>query len=573
VRTLCLPSQGLGNRRYRQLARFLLGTPLQDGRTRSGRLSPTMADRKTLRLPRHRRWPGHWARRALSAGLVAGLAAGCATPSAPVGRLPEPWVGELSLEGGAAPTAMAPATAHPIFGLLPTPLPEGVADVEPTPDAVRDPPVLRSSAETYVVQPGDSLNRIAGQFGVSAQSVLQANRLMNPDVLPVWTTLVIPAPVPQEAGPNNKLLPDSELVYSPAAVFFDVEHEVVRRGGYLSGYSEEVEERVLSGAEIVTLVARRYSVNPRLLLGLLEYQSGWLSAPNPETATRTYPMGFARLQREGLFSQLSLAADLLNNGYYLWRAGWKGPFVTVDSAAIPPGPGVNAGTVAVQYMFAQLYPSGEWRNVVGSEGFDATWTSLFGNPFRRGVEPLLPADLAQPALQLPFEDDAVWSFTGGPHSAWDTGAAWAALDFAPPGNALGCVLSDEWVTAAADGIVLRAGEGELILDLDQDGFEQTGWVLLYMHIESRDRIAVGSAVKAGDRLGHPSCEGGISYGTHVHLARKYNGEWIPADGSLPFNLDGWISFGAEYEYDGTLQRGGVVLEACDCRNADNQVSR
>jgi murein DD-endopeptidase MepM/ murein hydrolase activator NlpD len=505
--------------------------------------------------------------------VMIGMLTGCAEPALPAGRLPDPWLGELPLGTGGTPSPIASVTPHPIFSLLATPLPEGAIDVEPTPDAVRDAPVLRTEAETYVVQPGDSLNSIAGRFNVSGQSIMRANSLSNPDLLAVWMTLIIPAPIPQEAGPRNKLLPDSELVFGPAAAFFDVEQEVVQRGGYLAGYSEEVDDQVLSGAEIVELVATRYSVSPRLLLALLEYQSAWLSASNPDGSTLTYPMGFVRLQREGLFSQLSLAADLLNMGFYLWRAGWKGPFVTTDGAAIPPGAGINAGTVGVQYMFSELYASGEWRRAVGPDGFYATWTSLFGNPFRRGVEPLLPADLTQPALQLPFEDDATWSFTSGPHSAWDNGAAWAALDFAPPGNALGCVWSNEWVTAVADGIVLRAAQGELILDLDQDGFEQTGWVLLYMHIESRDRIAVGSVVDAGDRLGHPSCEGGVSYGTHVHIARKYNGEWIAADGSLPFEMDGWVSYGAGYQYDGTLQRGGVVLEACDCRNAGNQVAR
>jgi hypothetical protein len=94
-----------------------------------------------------------------------------------------------------------------------------------------------------------------------------------------------------------------------------------------------------------------------------------------------------------------------------------------------------------------------------------------------------------------------------------------------------------------------------------------------MHIESRDRVSVGSVLKAGDRIGHPSCEGGVSDGTHVHLARKYNGEWIPADAELRFNLDGWISSGTGIQYDGTLDRGEVSLEACSCRNDQNQVSR
>ena len=78
-------------------------------------------------------------------------------------------------------------------------------------------------------------------------------------------------------------------------------------------------------------------------------------------------------------------------------------------------------------------------------------------------------------------------------------------------------------------------------DLSGDGIEQTGWSVFYMHIESRDRMQPKTYVYAGDRIGHPSCEGGVSNGTHVHLARKYNGEWIPADGITPFELDGWIS--------------------------------
>jgi len=176
-------------------------------------------------------------------------------------------------------------------------------------------------------------------------------------------------------------------------------------------------------------------------------------------------------------------------------------------------------------------------------------------------------------LQLPFESEFVWSFTGGPHSAWGDYAGWAALDFAPPGDAFGCIISDEWVVAAADGLVVRAENGEVLLDLDGDGYEQTGWVLQYMHVESRHRVEAGTYLQAGDLIGHPSCEGGVTTGTHLHLARKYNGEWIPADGSIPFEMDGWSSSGAGWPYDGYLSRGSVVLEACACRNEFNQISR
>jgi hypothetical protein len=66
----------------------------------------------------------------------------------------------------------------------------------------------------------------------------------------------------------------------------------------------------------------------------------------------------------------------------------------------------------------------------------------------------------------------------------------------------------------------------------------------------------------------------VSNGTHVHLARKYNGEWIPADGNIPFNLDGWISSGNGVEYDGYLTRGGTRLEAMEGVFAGiNQISK
>jgi murein DD-endopeptidase MepM/ murein hydrolase activator NlpD len=204
---------------------------------------------------------------------------------------------------------------------------------------------------------------------------------------------------------------------------------------------------------------------------------------------------------------------------------------------------------------------------------DEAYSDLFGFPFDYSFEPLLPADLIQPPMQLPFETGKVWSFTSGPHGGWGDGAAWAALDFAPPGNALGCVPSDEWVTAVSDGLITRAQDGVVIQDLDGDGYEQTGWTVIYMHVESRDRVAQGTEIKAGERIGHPSCEGGFSNGTHVHLARRYNGEWISADGTLPFNLDGWISSGTGVQYDGYLLKENLIVEAWDARLPENQIQR
>jgi hypothetical protein len=115
-------------------------------------------------------------------------------------------------------------------------------------------------------------------------------------------------------------------------------------------------------------------------------------------------------------------------------------------------------------------------------------------------------------------------------------------------------------------MVARLDVGELVLDLDGDGDERTGWAIYYLHLATEGRPPLGAALKAGDPVGHPSCEGGSSTGTHVHIARKYNGEWLQADGMLPFNLEGWIAHNGRLPYLGTLTRMSQTVTACVCSN-------
>jgi len=167
----------------------------------------------------------------------------------------------------------------------------------------------------------------------------------------------------------------------------------------------------------------------------------------------------------------------------------------------------------------------------------------------------------------------LWSFTGGPHPAWEHEGALAALDFAPAADAQGCLPSDNWIVASASGLVVRSGAGVVMVDLDGDGHEQTGWDLLYLHVADTGRVPLGTWVNVDDKIGHPSCEGGVATGTHLHFARKFNGEWILAGGALPFELSGWTAHNGDKAYHGTLTRGDEVVTASQVGSFESRITR
>ncbi len=445
-------------------------------------------------------------------------------------------------------------------------------DIPPAPEAspTQSPPVL------YYTQAGDTLSVVAVRFGVDPAEIkspdpLQIGPLLRPNQL-----LIVPNRLVNTTSPQ-KLLPDSELVFSPSALDLDIDAFVQEQGGYLSGYKEWLGmTEWTSGANVVYRVALENSINPRLLLALLEYQSGWVSGQPGNLAILDYPLGKIETQRDGLYQQLAWAVNQLSIGYYGWREGRLTEIQFSDGVTARLAPDLNAGTVALQYYFAQVYDTQGWVQALDpTNGFPALYERMFGSPWVRAlqVEPLYPPDLVQPDLILPFFFGQLWSYTGGPHGAWEHDGAMAALDFAPAGDKSGCQDTNAWVLAVAPGQVVRSDNGVVVIDLDGDGFEQTGWAMMYLHVATEGRITNGTWVETGDLIGKPSCEGGKATGTHVHIARKYNGEWIAADGPLPFILDGWMAHAGGAPYQGSLTRDGTTVTASTVGSFESRILR
>ena len=270
----------------------------------------------------------------------------------------------------------------------------------------------------YTAQSGDTLPALAVRFNTTVEEIRQANPNIPEDAttMPPGMPMQIPIYFRPLWGNPFQILPDAAFVNGPAVSEFDTGAYLNAQSGWLSSYSTWAFNGTRSAGEMIDYVAFQYSISPKLLIALLEYQGGGCSLPELDESLETNILGLESSYWTGVYLQLSYAANILNDGYYRWRDGELIEFELLDGSLVRPDPWQNAGSVALQFFFSKVLTPQEFHYAISSDGFAKVYQGLFGAPW--DIEPLLPGSLVQPDMQLPYINDIGWAFTGGPHTGW-----------------------------------------------------------------------------------------------------------------------------------------------------------
>ncbi len=370
--------------------------------------------------------------------------------------------------------------------------------------------------------------------------------------------------VKKEAG----FISDYRFLNSTSISELEIQAFLEKWASPLAEFIEDINGEEWSAAEIIKFHAMFNSINPEVLLIMLEAKAHLITDPtvgvplfaSPEISFKGTPSFYNYV--ELLTNQLVNAYDLVR--YTPIRQNAHLSQINYENA--------SDATIAIIEIFSGMFDTSEQQ--VWLVGSDAKFVEYLSTWFNDSVtlefnEALTSGPTTLPSgYQLPFPTDEVWYYSSGPHhnngishcapgktrSECPPGP-WSAIDIVPPERVpCGTVDTRWWVVAAQDGIVVSSGKGLVIVE------HYGGWRTHYMHIASQDRVGVGVEVDKGDPIGHPSCEGGVSTGGHVHFAIVNATEgFVNIDSSF---LSSWFIKETTH-YNGTMSRSGVsrVAEA------------
>lgn len=348
----------------------------------------------------------------------------------------------------------------------------------------------------------------------------------------------------------GKLLSDGQFVWGPNVGAFNISAFLERQDSNLAPYADDVE-----------IWARYSSVNPRVLLAVLQLHHGYVfdlpedhDAEDVRAAIEETAMSLAKAFYEYLHTWGARRPRFQSQALDVRPA-----LVFRDGSALQLDESTPSGTFALAAAIARKTDFSEWLDELyafSPRGFHGVYGALFPSS-----DPLDASNDINPAsapsdslLMFPFPLGARWSF-GGPHSwAGDNTPPFSSMDFFSGGGTCGAP-PNLYSVASASGIADRPYGYSCWLEI----IHGDGWVTSYYHL--LDMVDPQSSILAQNAsLGTIACEtcaGGWATGPHVHWSLKYNGAYVSLEG---VKASGWtIHVGPEAYDTGYIERDGVTL--------------
>jgi murein DD-endopeptidase MepM/ murein hydrolase activator NlpD len=355
--------------------------------------------------------------------------------------------------------------------------------------------------------------------------------------------------VPPPPPPRAALIDRERFFYEPDFYSPQIQAFLETQPGPLKSYRATIGNREHSFADVLSSQTTLYSINPKVVLALIEQQSGLLSNSAPSEDQQRFMLGF-RGENEGRAGWMSQLRWAIRELHRAQRDFPSAPdLVYADQSHSPLPPGLTVADYAVMRVLAATTSAPELAAKLdqSNNSFVATYARLFGDP--RDAVANLPKP-AVPFLTPPMEalhettsffdhdapfltqDGSIVTYRGDRdeqlsydgHDGWDYGMM-------PP----------EPVLAAADGTVVFAGNSDdgcgiahvVIIE------HHNGYRTLYWHL-SRASVEPGP-IKRGEQIGIAGSSG-CATGPHLHFQVQYLGrDTDPAGWCGPKGGDPWAN--------------------------------
>jgi hypothetical protein len=372
----------------------------------------------------------------------------------------------------------------------------------------------------------------------SIAATVKAHSPVAPDPTPLTTPMA-----------SVMLMTDEQFVYGPDlydplrdGFFYDVSDFTRRDAPALrTAKLQPAADGLTTADEVIDFHAHFYSVNPKLLLTLMEVLGDAWNDPDKARL----PFGSDSISGDDLYRQSDWLAQSLATHFYAYRQGHNDPIILDNQARfwLP----ANAGSYAIAKTVMQLAPASRWESILAKDGeLVSLYRRFFGPTPSQPTRPLVVT--TEPVWSLPFVVEGAWYFTGGPH-AYDGEVTnpWSSVDLQPQDIAGTCNVSNDPTRSVADGTVTYAAGNWIVID------HGGGWQSTYYHQEID--VTVGTVVNRGDPISRSSCAGCPGCGSHVHLNTRLNGVFQAID-SKSFNC--WVVHQGATQYAGSMTRDGVT---------------